>query len=571
MKVKILIFIIIAIFLSSAVLLFPLIKNYGKTAKNTFLLGNDYSTLSREQIVQKLSADFPFPSSLKLTTADQNYDLKLASISAEINLSKTAGNLLYRRLTEGVLVYIKNFFAPKNFILQINYNDEQLNQYLTDLSAQVNRPFVPSELELEETNVTLKSGQIGQEIDIAVLKADILTALQYANFSSPIAIQTHPVGSLPDDSQVTAALARGQKLISKSLTLNYDVTNLVLDDKTLVGWLDFNNSFNLADLGDYVKVVSQSLNRSPVDAILKFENNKVSDFRPATNGVVVKEADLTGLLNSTLENLITSDQKNLSVTVPVDTVKPAVATNDVNNFGIRELLGRGSSTFKHSNTIRNFNIEKGASVINRILVAPGETFSFIKNLGEVTIESGFKKAYIIRAGKTELDIGGGICQVSTTLFRAMLNSGLDITERQNHAYRVGYYEEDMPPGYDATVFIPSPDLKFVNDTGHHVLIQNIYDGKNKKLTYEIYGTSDGRQVDISNYRRWDATPAPPDVYIDDPTLPPGKVVQDEHRIAGLKTAFDWKVTRDGQILHQKTFQSNFVPWAAVYRRGLPQP
>jgi vancomycin resistance protein YoaR len=129
----------------------------------------------------------------------------------------------------------------------------------------------------------------------------------------------------------------------------------------------------------------------------------------------------------------------------------------------------------------------------------------------------------------------------------------------------------MPPGYDATVFIPSPDLKFVNDTGYHVLIQNIYDGVNKKLTYEIYGTSDGRQVDISNYRRWDATPAPPDVYIDDPTLPPGKVVQDEQRIAGLKTAFDWKVTRDGQILHQKTFQSVFAPWAAVYRRGLPQP
>jgi vancomycin resistance protein YoaR len=150
----------------------------------------------------------------------------------------------------------------------------------------------------------------------------------------------------------------------------------------------------------------------------------------------------------------------------------------------------------------------------------------------------------------------------------MLDAGLNITERQNHAYRVSYYEEDSKPGFDATVFIPSPDLKFVNDTGHYVLIQNTFDLKNRRLTYYIYGTSDGRKAEISNYRSWDATPAPPDINIDDPTLPPGKTVQDEHAIAGLKTAFDWKVVRDGQIIHQKTFQSVFVPWAAVYRHGV---
>jgi vancomycin resistance protein YoaR len=214
------------------------------------------------------------------------------------------------------------------------------------------------------------------------------------------------------------------------------------------------------------------------------------------------------------------------------------------------------------------NIEKGAGIVNRILVAPNETFSFVKNLGEVSLEAGFKKAYIIRQGKTELDVGGGICQVSTTLFRAMLNAGVNITERRNHAYRVSYYEEDSKPGFDATVFIPSPDLKFINDTGHYVLIQNIFDLPNRTLTYEIYGTSDGRKSEISNYRQWDSAPPPPDVYIDDPTLPMGKVVQDEKRIPGLKTAFDWTVTdKDGTVIHKKTFQSNFTPWAAVYRRG----
>ena len=232
------------------------------------------------------------------------------------------------------------------------------------------------------------------------------------------------------------------------------------------------------------------------------------------------------------------------------------------------MLGKGTSTFWHSSAIRNINITKGSSIVNRILVAPGDTFSFVKSLGEVSLAAGYKQAYIIRQGKTELDVGGGVCQVSTTLFRAMLDAGLNITERKNHAYRVSYYEEDSKPGFDATVFIPSPDLKFVNDTAHHVLIQSVLDMDNRRLTYEIYGTSDGRKTNITNYRQWDSTPPPPDVWIDDPTLPVGKVVKDEQAIRGLKTAFDWTVTdKDGNILHQKTFQSNFAAWAAVYRRG----
>jgi vancomycin resistance protein YoaR len=266
--------------------------------------------------------------------------------------------------------------------------------------------------------------------------------------------------------------------------------------------------------------------------------------------------------------LESSDKSNIEFNLSYKTIEPKLKNADVNNLGITDLLGSGTSTFKHSSATRNVNINKGASIVNRVLVGPGDTFSFIKSLGEVSTAAGYTQAYIIREGKTELDVGGGICQVSTTLFRAMLNAGLNITERQAHAYRVSYYEEDSKPGFDATVFIPSPDLKFINDTGHYVLIQSVLDMTNKRLTYNIYGTSDGRKVVIDNYRQWDATPAPPDVWIDDPTLPAGKVVQDEHSIPGLKTAFDWTVTaKDGHTIYQKTFQSNFAAWAAVYRRG----
>ena len=87
------------------------------------------------------------------------------------------------------------------------------------------------------------------------------------------------------------------------------------------------------------------------------------------------------------------------------------------------------------------------------------------------------------------------------------------------------------------------------------------------MAYEIYGTRDGRKVEISNYKQWDAAPAPPDVWNDDPTLPPGKIIKDESKVPGLKTSFDWKVIKNGEILHSKTYVTNYIPWAAVYRRG----
>jgi len=149
----------------------------------------------------------------------------------------------------------------------------------------------------------------------------------------------------------------------------------------------------------------------------------------------------------------------------------------------------------------------------------------------------------------------------------VLAAGLPIEERAAHAYRVGYYEVKYQPGFDATVFQPSPDFKFRNDTNAYILIQTVYDEKAQYLSFELYGTSDGRKVEISKARVWDVTPPPPDLYQDDPTQPVGKVVQTEHAAWGAKVAFDWKVTRGDEILQQKTFYSNYSPWQAVFLRG----
>jgi vancomycin resistance protein YoaR len=163
--------------------------------------------------------------------------------------------------------------------------------------------------------------------------------------------------------------------------------------------------------------------------------------------------------------------------------------------------------------------------------------------------------------------GGGVCQVSTTLFRAALNAGLPILERQAHAYRVSYYEQESFAGLDATVYSPKPDLKIQNDTPAHILIQARVFPQEFKLVFQLYGTADGRRATITNPRLWDQVAPPPPLYIDDPTLPKGEVRQVESPVWGAKAAFDWKVVRDGQILQERTFYSVYQPWQAVYLRG----
>ncbi len=562
-----LILIVILIFLT---LLFgPIIANYNKTSSNTHLLNKDYSHLTRDQISAKIEQDFILPENITLVLPNQKETiLPLATISAKININKTANTLLSRGLNQGIIAYIKYFFKPKNFNLDIILDDEKLNQQADLLSTQINKPFVPTEISLKNNLISVSVGSTGIEFDKENFINSLNTLLITGKFDQKINLTTQIIGSIPTVDQQNNAKSRAQKLIKKSIILNQDFEKITINNAVLISWIGFDTDYQIDKINTYISDLGSTLKKDASDAVLKIENNKVIEFIPAQNGIEIKSEDLSNLIIDALEKLINSENVSEEITVPVATTEPKIKNEDTNDLGISQLLGRGVSTFHHSSATRNVNVKKGSSIVNNILVAPNETFSFIKNLGEVSLKNGYTNAYIIREGKTELDVGGGICQVSTTLFRAMLDAGVNIIERKAHAYRVSYYEEDSKPGFDATVFIPSPDLKFINDTGHYVLIRNIFDGDNKKLTYEIYGTSDGRKIEISNYKQWGYIAAPPDVYTDDPTLEAGKLIQTESRVPGLSTSFDWKVTSaDGSVLHQKTFKSVFAPWAAVYRRG----
>ena len=235
--------------------------------------------------------------------------------------------------------------------------------------------------------------------------------------------------------------------------------------------------------------------------------------------------------------------------------------------GIKELIGEGVSTFVGSAAGRMFNIELASKNLNGILIAPGEIFSFNSNVGPIDYAHGFTSAYIISKGRTVLGEGGGVCQVSTTMFRAVLNSGLPVISRTAHAYRVSYYEQDMPVGFDATVYQPTVDFKFKNDTQNYILVQSEYIAKESKLYFRFYGTKDGRVVKGLSSKILSQTPPPVSLYQDDPSLPKGVTKQVDWSVWGAVVELKRVVEKDGKVVYEDTFISNYQPWRAVYLVG----
>lgn len=321
-----------------------------------------------------------------------------------------------------------------------------------------------------------------------------------------------------------------------------------------------------------VASVAATVDRSVVEPKFRLIEGRVREFQQGRNGRSVDQVLLVHRIIAAVFQPPSAGQVEPSerfVDVPVSVQEPRVTTDHLSaeSMGIRQLIGRGVSTFKGSIPSRKYNVTLTASRIDGVLLSAGQTFSFNETIGDVSQETGYKEAYIIKDGRTVLGDGGGVCQDSTTLFRAVLNAGLPVVERHAHSYRVGYYEQNSPPGLDATVFAPTADFKFTNDTPAYLLVQARVDKATDTLTVELWGTSDGRTATVTKPLVRDQIPPPEDLYQDDPSILSGQVKQVDWKAWGAKVSFNYTVTRAGQIIHQKTFLSNYRPWQAVFLRG----
>jgi len=288
-------------------------------------------------------------------------------------------------------------------------------------------------------------------------------------------------------------------------------------------------SISKENIESFLNNTADNLNKDPVNAKFKMEEDGTISFTPDQEGITI---DIPKSISIVSEALTAEEpfQATKEIDLPYDISEPEIKSSDVNDLGINTLIGEGRSNFRGSPKNRTFNIGVAIERFNGVLIKPGEEFSFVNALGPVDGEHGYAPELVIKKDKTEPEFGGGICQVSTTTFRAAINSGLKITARRNHAYPVAYYN---PQGMDATVYIPRPDLKFINNTPSNILIQTKIEGT--QLIFQFFGTSDGRKIEII-----------------------GPKVLERNPDGSMKTTFTQKVTdKDGNIIINDVFNSNY--------------
>jgi vancomycin resistance protein YoaR len=297
--------------------------------------------------------------------------------------------------------------------------------------------------------------------------------------------------------------------INKATSVNFELIldneKIIIDKTELQNWKELyvreysqKETLRISDekVSEYVRTLAVLKDIEPVNAKFEVKNGKVAEFKQS---VVGKKINIS--LASTLirKALIKGES---SAVISFQLTEPEISLEKINNLGITSLIGKGESSFTGSSAARVHNIRVGMSRFNGLLIKPGEEFSFNNYLGEVEESTGFRYELVIKNGKVATEVGGGICQVSTTMFRAAIMSGLPILERKPHSFPVKYYN---PQGFDSTIYPGITDLKFKNDTPNNILVQGKVEGT--KLTFEIYGSDDGRKVKVEGPYQYDIRPS----------------------------------------------------------------
>lgn len=522
---------------------------------------------------------------LVLSRLGIEYDL-VANVRQAYNIGRN------RSLLQNLLDQLKSIIGGTKIALAYDWDEEKFQQQLSELSLR-------HEIPEENARFVLKDGQLdfvpekqGLRFDHQYLKNSIQTALQTLQWSNlDLVLETaKPQITLEDIKLVRGALA---KIIEQDLILKYEKFQHKIDPEQLVDWavvVRLNNQdlqkgfyssqppevaidFDQKKIKALVRTLSNDINQEPQDAKLIIQNGRAVVFQAHRPGLTL---DYDAATTKIYEHLITRRRTGINATrqqagnniikLPVKKIPAQVTSDTIEALGIKELIGRAETDFSGSPNNRIHNIVNGTKFLNGLLIRPNEEFSTVKALGKVSASTGYLPELVIKNNRTIPEFGGGLCQVSTTLFRAALDAGLKITERRNHSYRVNYYERNIGPGLDATVYLPQPDLKFLNDTPGWILVQG--ERRGNKLIFELYGTSDGRTSQIKGPYILSTTPAPAPIYEYTDRLAPREVKQLEKPHDGAKTVAHYQVFKDGKLIHKQSFYSSYKALPARFLKGL---
>lgn len=564
----------------------------GRVFPGVYVGGVDLSGLTRQQAEVRLKNSITYPIQGRITLQDGEHTWTFSPQDLGLFLdSQATVEKAYRwgrrggpaaRLSEQWRAWRNGISLSPVMI----WDERIAANLLSMLAGQINRPTIEAKLEVNGLEVQAVKGQIGRQVDIPGTLEAIQPAVKNLQSAAiPLVITEYPPAVL--DASAQAEVAR--QILSAPLVLRVPdaqegdpgpwefsppqlAQNLAIERvETPEGGTRYQVGLKTDFLRPILEEAAPQLERQAENARFYFDDESRELVR-IQDAVIGRKLLIDETLQSVNEKLAAGKH---NIPLVFDYSNPQVG-NDARaaDLGITELVSAHTTYFYGSSAGRIHNIQNAAARFHGVLVPPGATFSMAEVLGDVSLDTGYAEALIIYGDRTIKGVGGGVCQVSTTLFRTVFFGGYPVVERHPHAYRVYYYEQNAAgginpnmAGLDATVYVPVVDFKFKNDTPYFLLMETYVNAAARTLTWKFYSTSDGRSVEWDTTGVTNRVPPPDPVYEENPDLAKGEIKQVDWAAEGADVTVTRSVYRDGQIYFSDEFTTHYMPWRAVCQYG----
>jgi vancomycin resistance protein YoaR len=569
----------------------------GRIFPGTSVAGVDVSGLAPADAALKLSQSLSYPLSGKVIFRDgvKAWAATPVQLGMVFDPSASAQAAYDLGRNGGIFTALDGQIRARGFGYDVApviiFDQRVAYQYLQSLSPQVNQPVVEASLHLEGANVVAQPGQIGRSLNVDATLLYVSAQLQtFRDGEIPLTVQTVQ----PATADLSAQAETARQILSQPLQLVIPNAQLgdsgpwVYDSQVVANMLgvekvsnggkaDVQLVLNPDALRQVLSGIEPQVDRQASNAHFNF-NDSTRQLELLSPSVTGRRLDLAASMQAINAALLNGEH---TVALVVHETQPTLPTSaTAAQLGITQIVSQQTSYFWGSSAARIQNIQTASARFDGVLVAPGETFSMGQTLGDISLNNGFTEALIIYGGRTIKGVGGGVCQVSTTLFRTVFFGGYPVDERVPHAYRVSYYEETSSghvdpslAGLDATVYFPLVDFKFTNDSQYWILMETRVDVGSRSLTWTFYSTPDGRTVRETTTGPQNIVPAPDPSFVQNPDLKAGAMNQTDYAANGADVDVTRTVLKNGGVYFQDEFKTHYQAWQAVceFAPGMPDP
>jgi vancomycin resistance protein YoaR len=552
--------------------------------------GQDLSGLTPPQAAAKLTVALRYTEEGKIAFMEgsQVWVAKPAELGLYLDPQNSAMAAFGVGRKGGMLARYRSQFDAWNYGLDLPpllvYDERAARAYFQQIEAEINLPTVEATLDIRGTEVVAQPGQIGRRVDIEATLAPL--ANQMRSLSDGI-LPVVMVETPPEILDVSQQAEVARTILSSPLTVfvpdaqEGDPGPWVFQPDQLAEMItiarvdgdtgaEYHVRLDAESMRSFLNEAAPRLVRYPSNSKFVFndDSRQLEVIQPA---VIGRSLNVDATIQAINEGL---PQGQHDIGLVLNHTPPAV-TDDMTGeqLGITELVASNTTYFYGSSSGRIQNIKTAASRFHGVMVPPGAVFSMAETLGDVSLDNGYAEALIIFNNRTIQGVGGGVCQVSTTLFRTVFFGGFPVVERYPHAYRVTYYEMTASRGYDtklagldATVYVPVVDFKFKNDTPYWLLMET-YVVNNSSLVWKFYSTSDGRQVTWETTGLQNIVEPPPPLYEENANLASGTIKQVDWEVRGADVTVYRRVTRSGELYFNDRFTTHYLPWRSIYQYG----